>query len=280
MSKVFIVCELGINHNGNINIAKQLIAGAKSAGCDAVKFQKRTIELCYSQDELNKYRESPWGVTNRTQKQGLEFITENYDEIDKYCKEINVDWFASAWDLASISFLKKYNCKYNKVASARLGHEALLTEIAKEGKYTFIATGMSTLDEIRRAVAIFNEYKCPIELLHCNSAYPADAKDLNLLMIPKLRELFPDIKVGYSGHEVGLSPSVAAVALGATTIERHITLDRSMYGSDQSASVEVQGFERLVKMIREVEVSLGDGEKRITEAEMKCREKLWRSNDY
>jgi len=276
--KTFIVAEAGINHNGDIKLAKQMIDGAKFAGCDAVKFQKRTVELVYTKDELNKYRESPWGITNRAQKQGLELTTSDYDEIDRYCKEIGIEWFASCWDLASLNFMKKYNCKYNKVASARLGHTKLLEEIAKEGKYTFISTGMSTLEEVGNALKIFDEHKCPYEIMHCNSAYPAKDEELNLLMIPKLRALI-HCKIGYSCHSPGLIPPVIAVALGATSIEKHITLNRTMYGSDQSSSVEIMGLKRMVDYIRDCEKQLGDGNKVITVTEDSCRKKLWREND-
>lgn len=278
MKNVYIIAEIGINGNGDINIVKQLIDGAKFAGANAVKLQKRTIELVYSQEELNKYRESPWGITNRAQKEGLEHTGEDYDEINRYCHEIGIDWFVSCWDLASVEFMKKYDCKYNKIASARLGHTKLLEEIAKQQKYTFISTGMSTLDEINNVIEIFKNYECPFELMHCNSAYPAKDEELNLLMIPELRSLFK-CKVGYSCHSPGIIPPVLAVAMGATSIEKHITLNRTMYGSDQSASVEIHGFKRMIDYIRDAEKQLGDGVKTINETEKKCREKLWKTND-
>lgn len=272
---VVIIAEIGINHNGDLDIAKKLIDGALFARADAVKFQKRTIENVYSKAELDKPRESPWGNTVRDQKMGLEFDGEEYDEIDRYCKEKGIDWFASAWDLESQEFLKRYDLKYNKIASPMLTHKELLEMLAKERKYTFISTGMSSSKEIEKAVQIFRNYDCPYELMHCNSTYPMEDKEANLLMIPKLRERF-GCKVGYSGHEVGLITSCAAVALGATSIERHITLDRAMYGSDQAASVEIFGFYRLVDYIRTIEKSLGNGIKAVSQEEKESKNKLRR----
>lgn len=272
---VFIIAEVGINHNGDINIAKKLIDGAVFAGADAVKFQKRTIEKVYSPGELDVPRESPWGTTNREQKFGLEFEKKEYDEIDAYCKDKGIEWFASAWDVDSQLFLRQYNLKYNKVASAMLTNKELLQLIAEEKKYTFISTGMSTMEEIGKAVKVFQDKNCPYELMHCNATYPMEDKDANLKLIPILRNKF-NCKVGYSGHEVGLITSCAAVALGAISVERHITLDRSMYGSDQAASVEVMGFYRLVDYIRVIEVALGDGIKRITPQEVEIKKKLRR----
>ncbi|MBU4288995.1 MAG: N-acetylneuraminate synthase family protein [Proteobacteria bacterium] len=275
----FIIAEIGINHNGDINITKQLIDGAIFSGCDAVKFQKRTVEKVYSKEELDKPRESPWGTTNREQKLGLEFGKKEYDEIDSYCKEKGIHWFASAWDLDSQLFLRQYNCKYNKIASAMLTHRNLLEMVAEEGKYTFISTGMSTMEEIGAAVNIFRKYNCPFELMHCNSTYPMKDEDACLSMIPILREKFK-CKVSYSGHEVGLIVSCAAVALGATSIERHITLAHEMYGSDQAASVEVMGFYRLTRYIRAIEVAIGNGVKVITEEEKKVKAKLRRVDNF
>jgi len=270
---VFIIAEIGINHNGDINIAKQLIDGACFSGCNAVKFQKRTVEKVYSQEELDKFRESPWGNTAREQKIGLEFGKKEYDEIDRYCREKGMQWFASAWDLDSQLFLRQYNCQYNKIASAMLTYQDLLAAVAEEGKYTFVSTGMSTMEEIETAVEIFRKNNCPFELMHCNSAYPMKDEDACLSMIPVLRERFK-CKVGYSGHEVGLIVSCAAVALGATSIERHITLDHSMYGSDQAASIEIMGFFKLVKYIRAIEKAMGNGVKVLTEEEEKIKAKL------
>jgi len=270
---VFIIAESGINHNGNMVIAKKLIDSAIFAGANAVKFQKRTIEKVYSMEELNKPRESPWGSTVRDQKMGLEFGKEEYDEIDRYCKEKGIDWFASAWDLDSQEFLRQYDLKYNKIASPMLTHRELLEMVAREKRYTFISTGMSTLEEIEKAVQIFHDAKCPFELMHCNATYPMKDEDANLLVIPQLSKRF-GCKVGYSGHEVGLITTCAAVALGATTVERHITLDRAMYGSDQAASVEVMGFHRLVDYIRTIEKALGNGVKKISPEEESIKNKL------
>lgn len=281
--RTFVIAEIGINHNGDMEIAKKLIDSAVLAGCDAVKFQKRTVEKVYAPEELDVPRESPWGTTNREQKNGLEFGEREYDIIDGYCKEKGIEWFASAWDIDSQIFLRQYNNKYNKVASAMLTIKPLLEEIAKEKKYTFISTGMSTLKEIEDAIEIFIQHDCPFELMHCNSSYPMKNEDANLAMINVLRSRF-GCKVGYSGHESGLQISLAAVALGATSIERHITLDRSMYGSDQSASLEPIGFMKLVRDIRIIESALGTGEKAITETESKIRKKLanpyWLKNEY
>lgn len=270
---VFITAEIGINHNGDLDIAKKLIDGAIFAGCDAIKFQKRTIEKVYSKEELDKPRESPWGTTNREQKFGLEFGKKEYDEIDKYCREKGICWFASAWDMDSQKFLREYDLKYNKIASAMLTHKGLLNMVAEEKKHTFISTGMSVMEEIETAIDIFKKSDCPFELMHCNSTYPMKVEDANLNVISTLRQKFK-CNIGYSGHEVGLIVACAAVALGATSIERHITLDGSMYGSDQAASVEVMGFHRLVRYIRGIEEAMGDGVKRITEDEVKIRAKL------
>ena len=277
MNITVIVAEIGINHNGDINITKKLIDIAKDAGCHAVKFQKRTIEDVYTPSELDVPRESPFGITNREQKNGLEFGKKEYDEIDRYCKEKEIEWFASAWDLKSQRFLRQYNCKYNKVASAMLTIEPLLHMIAEEKKHTFISTGMSTIEEIDSAVEIFKQYNCPFELMHCNSSYPMNNEDANLSMIKTLRDRY-GCDVGYSGHEKGLQISLAASVMGATSIERHITLDRTMYGSDQSASIEPAGLTKLIRDIRDVESAIGDGVKKMTDVEVKCRKKL--ANPY
>lgn len=270
---VFITAEIGINHNGDLDIAKKMIDWAVLSGCDAVKFQKRTVDKVYTKEFLDSYYESPWGTTRRAEKEGREFGREGYDEIDRYCREKGIEWFASAWDLDAQEFLKKYNLKYNKVASAMLINIPLLEMIAAEGKETFIATGMSTYDEIDRAVDIFRKANCPFELMHCNSSYPMPKEDANLRMIPTLRERY-HCKVGYSGHETGRIVSTSAVALGATSIERHITLDNTMYGTDQAASLSIRDLVRLVEDIRLIETILGDGEKRLTEKELAARKRL------
>ncbi|MBF0595253.1 MAG: N-acetylneuraminate synthase family protein [Candidatus Omnitrophica bacterium] len=255
---IFIIAEIGINHNGDINIAKDLIKLAKDTGCDAVKFQKRTIDLVYTKELLASFRESPWGKTQRDQKEGLEFGLKEYQEIDRYCRELGIEWFASAWDIESQKFLRQFNCRYNKVASALLVCEPLLQMIAEEKKHTFISTGMSTLEHIDRAVEIFRKAGCSFELMHCKSTYPMEDEDANLLCINTLREKY-HCNVGYSGHEVGLAVSYAAAALGITSLERHITLDRAMYGSDQAASVEPSGLRMLVGAVRKIEKAIGDG---------------------
>lgn len=271
--KTYIIAEIGINHNGDMKIAEKLIDIAVIAGCDAVKFQKRTIDKVYSKEMLDSPRVSPWGNTQRAQKEGLEFNEREYDEINEYCKAKGIDWFASAWDVDSQKFLQKYRLKYNKVASAMLTNYELLKEIASEGKYTFISTGMSNHEEIDRAIEVFKNENCEFELMHCNSTYPMKNEDANLLMIKKLKEKY-ECKVGYSGHETGTLVSICAVTLGATSVERHITLDKKMYGSDQGASIEPSELCKLVKEIREVEKILGNGEKLLSQAELEVRKKL------
>lgn len=269
----FITAEIGINHNGNIKLAKELIDVAVVAGCDAVKFQKRTIDKVYTKEFLNEPRKSPWGDTQFAQKQGLEFGKKEYDEIDAYCHEKGIEWYASAWDIDSQKFLQQYHCKYNKVASAMLTNEVLIDEIAKEKKYTYIATGMSTFEEIDHAITIFQKYQCPYELMHCNSTYPMPAEDANIKLIKVLSDKY-NCNVGYSGHEEGNLVSICAVAAGATSIERHITLDKNMYGSDQRASIEPYELCRLVKDIREAEKIMGTGEKILTATEEEIKKKL------
>ena len=262
----FIVAEIGINHNGDMSICKELIDVASESGCNAVKFQKRDINKVYTQDFLNSYRESPWGTTQRDQKSGLEFDLNEYKEINQYCKEKGIEWFASAWDLNSQKFLQQFNCKYNKIASAMIVYEDLLKMVAKEGRHTFISTGMTTYDDIQKAVDIFRVADCPFELMHTVSTYPMKVENANLNMINTLRDKF-QCNVGYSGHEVGLAISYAAATLNITSLERHITLDRAMYGSDQSASVEPQGFRQLVSSVRVIEEAMGDGVKYFIEEE-------------
>ncbi len=270
---IIIIAEVGINHNGDVEIAKQLIDVAKIAGADAVKFQKRTIDLVYSQELLDSPRESPWGATQREQKEGIEFSLEEYQEIDSYCNDKGIEWFASAWDLESQKFLRQFDCKYNKIASAMIVYEDLLKEVASEKKHTFISTGMSEFDKIDQAVEIFGEANCPFELMHCVSIYPMNDEDANLNCIKTLRDRYK-CNVGYSGHEVGLAVSYAAAALGITSLERHITLNRAMYGSDQAASVETAGFVQLVGAIRKIEKAMGNGEKRLSGKELTIAEKL------
>lgn len=270
---VFIIAEIGINHNGDVNIAKKLIDTAKNAGCDAVKFQKRTIDVVYTKEFLASLRESPWGTTQRAQKEALEFGKNEYDEINDYCRKIGIEWFASAWDVQSQIFLRQYDLKYNKIASAMIVHKDLLMEVAKERKTTFISVGMSKYEEIDECASIFREYRCPFILMHTVSEYPAHESTLNLKVMHELRRRY-DCPVGYSGHEVTMMPSVIAATMGAVAVERHISLDRSMYGSDQSASLEIRGLEMMVSYIRTIPVVLGDGIKKISDVESKNAAKL------
>jgi N-acetylneuraminate synthase len=280
---IFIIAEIGINHNGDVSIAKELIDVTKEAGCDAVKFQKRTIDLIYSKEFLDSPRESPWGKTQRDQKEGLEFGLEEYKEIDRYCKKKGIEWFASAWDLESQKFLRQFNLKYNKIASAMLVYEELLKEVASEGKHTFVSTGMSNLKQIDLAVDIFRRAGCPFELMHCVATYPMADEEANLNRIKTLHERY-NCNVGYSGHEVGLAVSYAAAAMGISSLERHITLDRAMYGSDQAASIEPAGLRTLVGAVRKIEQAMGDGDIKMMEKEMPIAQKLrshirWESNE-
>lgn len=270
---IFIIAEIGINHNGDVEIAKQLIDVAVDAGADAVKFQKRTIDLVYSKEMLDLPRESPWGTTQRAQKEGLEFGRDEYQEIDAYCRERKIVWFASAWDLESQKFLRQFNLKYNKIASAMIVYADLLKEVASEKKHTFISTGMSSFEQIDRAVKIFREAGCSFELMHCVSTYPMDDEDANLNRIKTLRGRY-QCNVGYSGHEVGLAVSYAAAALGITSLERHITIDRAMYGSDQAASIEPAGFRNLVGAVRKIEKAMGDGSLAVNNKEISIAKKL------
>ncbi len=270
---VFVVAEIGINHNGSLDIAKRLIDLAKDAGCDAVKFQKRTVEIVYPKDVLDQPRESPWGATQRAQKEGLEFSPAAYDEIDAYCAKAGIEWFASAWDIPSQKLLRKYNRKFNKIASAMATHLEFVEEVAKEKKTTFLSTGMCTHEEIAAAISLLKKHGCEVVLMHTVSTYPSPESDLNLLCIPELRKLYK-LSVGYSGHEASVSPSLMACMLGAVAIERHITLDRAMYGSDQSASLEKLGLETMVNQIRKIPAVLGDGVKRITDGERSVAKKL------
>ena len=270
---IFFIAEIGINHNGDMKICKQLIDLAAEAGCNAVKFQKRDINSVYTKDFLDGYRDSPWGKTQRDQKMGLEFNNKEYEQIDNYCKKKNIDWFASAWDLKSQIFLRQFKTKYNKIASAMLVNLELLEMVAEEKKHTFISTGLSTLEDIEKAVDIFKGKNCPFELMHCVSTYPMKDSDANLNTIVTLREKFK-CNVGYSGHETGLAVSYAAAALGASSIERHITLDRAMYGSDQAASLAPPGLRKVVAEVRKIKTALGDGVKRIIDDEIPIAKKL------
>ncbi|WP_299615492.1 N-acetylneuraminate synthase family protein [Pelagibius sp.] len=277
--RCYVVAEIGINHNGDIGAAKQLIKAAKDAGCDAVKFQKRTIEVVYTPEELAKPRENPFGETNGDLKRGLEFGKAEYDQIDRLCKELEIEWFASPWDEASVDFLVQYDIPYLKIASASATDKALLHHCAATGKPLLISTGMCDLDLIRQIVAAVKDAGGTIACLyHCTSTYPANAEELNLLGIKTLEQEFPDIPIGYSGHEVGLPTTIMAAALGAKSIERHITLSRAMWGSDQAASIELPGLQRLVRDIRAWEVARGDGRIVIYDSERPIADKLRRKH--
>ena len=271
---MYLIAEIGINHNGDLKIAKDLIDKAKEAGFDAVKFQKRDIDQVYSKEYLDSPRKSPWGTTQRDQKLGLEFSFEDYTIIDEYCKTKKIDWSASAWDINSQNFLKKFNLPFNKIASPMLGNLPLLKVVADEKKKTFISTGMSNLDEIDVVVEIFKNKKCDFELMHCNSTYPLKDQDANIKCIETLRKRY-NCDVGYSGHESSLlKVSLVAATLGATSIERHITLDRAMYGSDQAASISVEVLKNFVESVRAVKIILGNGIKEINASELEARKKL------
>jgi len=270
----FVIAEIGINHNGSVEIAKKLIRVASLIGCSAVKFQKRTVEVVYTTEELAASRESPFGTTNGDLKRGLEFSVEQYQKIDEYCKSLEMPWFASCWDKNSVDIMERFDPPCYKIASACLTDHPLLHYHKKMGRPIILSTGMSTLDQIDQAVEILGREN--LVLMHATSTYPAKLEELNLRVIPALLSRY-DIPVGYSGHEVGLAPTVAAVVLGASAVERHITLERAMWGSDQAASVEPQGFMKLLKDIRAVERAGGDGVKRVYESEIPILKKLRRS---
>ncbi len=271
---VFVIAEIGTNHMGDIKLAKKIIDVAVKAGCNAVKFQKKDVENIYNKYFLDSPLESPWGTTQREMRLHREFSEKNFLELDKYCKKMHIEWFVSCWDTKSQVQMRKFKTKYNKVASAMLVHHALLEKIAEEKKYTFISTGMSTMKDIAKAVKIFQKYKCPFELMHCHSAYPMPDGEANLKMIPVLRKKFK-VNVGYSGHEAGATDvCIPAVMLGATSIERHVTVDRTMYGHDQPASLESKGLNMLVRDIKLIETILGDGKKRIYNSEIPNLKKL------
>jgi len=269
----FIIAEIGINHNGDIDLAKQLISVAVAAGCDAVKFQKRTVEVVYSAEELAKPRENPFGPTNGDLKYGLEFESEEYDEIDAFCKSVNMSWFASPWDEGSVDFLEQYSVPVYKIASASLTDDGLLRHIRKKGKPVILSTGMSTCAEIDHAVEVLG--KKDLILMHATSTYPANYDELNLRAIPTMAERY-GVPIGYSGHETGIPTSVCAAVIGACCVERHITMDRAMWGSDHAASLAPNGIERLVRDIRLWEMSKGDGVKRVYERELPIIKKLRR----
>jgi len=268
----YIIGEIGLNHNGALDTALDLIDAAKEAGCDAVKFQKRTPEECTPKEEWYKMRETPWGrMSYIDYRHRVEFGKEEYDEIDAYCKDIGIDWFASVWDKTSVEFLAQYNLPYIKIPSAKITDIELLKYTGKFFDDIIISTGMSNITEISTAVRHIGENGI---IMHCTSTYPCELEELNLNVIKSLKEYWPENEIGYSGHEVGLATTVVAVALGATFIERHITLDRTMWGTDQSASVEPQGLRKLVKDIRSVEKALGDGVKKVYDSELPSRKKL------
>lgn len=269
----FIAAEIGINHNGDIEIARKLIAAAELSGCDAVKFQKRTVDVVYSPEELERPRESPFGSTNGELKVGLEFGYEQYQSIDAYSKQHNIPWFASCWDEAAVDFIEQFNPPCYKIASASLTDDNLLRHYRRFGRPIILSTGMSTIEQIDKAVDLLGTEN--LILMHCTSTYPSRPEELNLVTIQTLQERY-GVPIGYSGHEVGLATTVAAVALGACMVERHITLDRATWGSDQAASVEPYGFQRLVRDIRVIENAMGDGVKRVYDSEVPIIAKLRR----
>lgn len=274
---VYIIAEIGINHNGSLELAKKMIEGAIFAGCNAVKFQKRTPELCVPKEQWNVERDTPWGrLTYIEYRHKVEFDYEDFTEIDRFCREKNIPWFASCWDEPSVDFIDQFNPPLYKAASASLTDHNLLRAMRATGKPLMLSTGMSEMAEIHAAVeAVGTDH---LMLAHATSAYPCQVEELNLRMIDTLRREFPDVPVGYSGHEVGLAPTWAAVALGACFVERHLTLDRAMWGSDQAASVEIIGMHHLMRNVRAIEKSLGDGIKRVYPSELKARKKLRRVN--
>lgn len=273
---VYIIAEIGINHNGSLDIAKKLIDEAVLAGCDAVKFQKRTPELCTPKDQWHLERDTPWGrMSYINYRHMVELGFDEYSEIDEYCKEKGIDWFVSCWDEVAVDFMEQFNPGVYKFASASLTDHALIEKVKQTGKPYILSTGMSTMDEIRQAVDKFGNDN--LLIAHSTSAYPCPPQELNLRMIETLAELYPETPVGYSGHETGLATTVAAVSMGACFVERHFTLDRAMWGSDHAASVEPQGMQKLVRDIRDVELSMGDGVKRVYESELGAMKRLRRA---
>ena len=273
----YLIAEIGINHNGDLGIAKQMIDAAVHAGVNAVKFQKRTPDIATPPDQRTQMRETPWGyITYLEYRHKVEFNEEQYCEIERYCKEKGITWLVSVWDQPSVDFMEKFDTPAYKIPSASLTDYELIRKARATGKPLILSTGMSTMDEIRRGVEIAGEKD--LVLMHCTSTYPCEPEELNLKMVDTLRREFPNIPIGYSGHEVGLVPSAVAVALGACMVERHLTLDRAMWGTDQAASVEPWGFETLVKYIRVTQRSIGDGVKKVYESEQPSLKKLRRMN--
>jgi N-acetylneuraminate synthase len=271
----YIVAEIGINHNGDLKIAKGMIEAAAHAGVDAVKFQKRTPEVATPPEQQTQMRDTPWGyITYLDYRYKVEFGVEEYREIDRFCEQIGMPWFVSVWDEASVDFMQQFDTPVYKIPSASLTDHSLLRYVRKTGKPVILSTGMSTMKQIKRSAEVLGDHN--LVITHCTSTYPCEPQELNLKMIETLRREFLDVPIGYSGHEVGLVPSALAVALGACMVERHLTLDRAMWGSDQAASVEPGGFERLVKYIRVTEAALGDGVKRVYDSEMSSLKRLRR----
>ena len=274
ITKPLLIAEIGINHNGDLDLAKQIIDIAYESGCDFVKFQKRNPDVCVPQKIRNTLRDTPWGViTYLEYKKKIEFGLNEYIEIDKYCKNKGIEWSASAWDLESQDFINKFKVPFNKVASAMNTNLDFIEKVAKEGKLTFLSTGMSTLDDVKNSVDIFRSYNCPLILLHTVSTYPAKDEDLNLAVMKTLRTSF-NLPVGYSGHESSVSPSVAAAALGAVVIERHITISRTMWGTDQAASLEANGLAQLAQILKRIPKIIGSPEKKFIESEKKVASNL------
>lgn len=269
----YITAEIGINHNGSLEIAKELIDVAIEAGCDAVKFQKRTVDVVFSPEVLDQPRESPWGTTQREQKEGLELGKDDYDEIDRYCRGRGIDWFGSAWDLESLAFLESYDPPHHKVASALITNHEFVDAVAALRRHTFVSTGMCEWEDVDRAVETFRTHGTPFTLMHTVATYPMPDEQANVALMLQIRERY-GCPVGFSSHEVGLICSMLAAGLGATSLERHITLDRAMYGSDQAASLERRGLELLVRDVRALPTVMGDGEKRLTPEERPIAEKL------
>lgn len=275
--RVYIIAEIGINHNGSLDIARKLIEGAAAAGCDAVKFQKRTPELCVPKDQWNIERETPWGrMTYIDYRRKVEFTEDQYKMIDTICREEGIQWFASCWDEEAVDFMERFDTPVYKVASASLTDAGLLRKKRSTGKPVIISTGMSSIDEIEAAVDLLGTDN--LLMAHATSTYPCPPEELNILMIQTLKKMYPGVPIGYSGHETGLATTWAAVAMGATFVERHITLDRAMWGTDQAASVEIPGLMRLVSNIRDIEKAFGDGIKKVYDSEIGPRKKLRRIN--